>query len=81
MAINTFGSNLRVETNWNGELRDNDEVVKERNHLEHTHTENVPWSQSYQEPTPTPVPDDPQLREAVTKDLRTRNLKINNDHS
>lgn len=79
--INTFGSSLKVETNLGGIMKDNDEVQAEIKHREHDkQASSNPWSQAYQEPTAAPVEDNPQLREAVNKDLNKRNLLIRNDH-
>jgi hypothetical protein len=88
MPINTFGSKLKVETNYGGTMRDNDEVIQEHNHKNHSvPPSSNPWSQNYrgldptyQEPAATPVDDDPQLREAVNQDLKQRNLKDHNGH-
>lgn len=83
MPINTFNSNLRVETNVNGQIVDNDEYTTQKAHQEHSFTENVPWSQNYVSPEEQaralyedtrPVEDDPKLRAANTKDLKIRNL-------
>ena len=85
MPVNTFGSNLKVETATAQGMVDNDEFIKQKNHAEHSEPENPePWSQTYRareraaqafvEANNHPVEDDPQLRQANNKDLKTRNL-------
>jgi hypothetical protein len=87
MPVNTFGSNLRVETNLNGEMVDNDEFIKHQNNYKHSHHPSEPWQRGYTasveealvkdllEPKHEPVEDDPQLRAAINKDLKTKGIQ------
>jgi len=86
MAINNHSQYhergaIRSETNVNGQWIDAEEAVALKNHQEHSFTENVPWSQSYQpepiyvEPS-TPIEPDPALEAAQRKDLRIRNIPL-----
>ena len=85
MPVNTFGSNLRVETATAQGMIDNDEFIRQKNHAEHSEPEiSEPWTKShrakeeaaraYLEAQQHPVEDDPQLRAANTQDLKIRNL-------
>lgn len=86
MPINTHGSGIRVETNVNGVLKDNDEWVAEKALLEHQTTPTEPWHQGYVPPEVIqqkvaelyeefrPVEADPEVLEANKKDLKSRNL-------
>lgn len=69
MAINTHGSHIKVETNVNGNVVDNDEYVAYKARLEHTRTENVPWSQSYVPPTEE---QEQQLKELYEKKVEVK---------
>jgi hypothetical protein len=81
MPINTRQSDIRVETNWQGTIVDNDELMASRAAYEHNQQSMPspnPWSTSYQpntEPHPTapvgePIPDDDGLRTAVNNNLK-----------
>jgi hypothetical protein len=86
MPINNQGSNLRVETNVDGRIVDNDEWVAERAYREHQTPANEPWSQGYMDPAElqekiaalyeefAPVEADPELLQANRNDLKARNL-------
>jgi hypothetical protein len=86
MPVNTFGSNLRVETNINGAMVDNEEFVQYKNNYNHHHHPSEPWQQGttaeVQEellqdilmPKSEPVEPDPALIAAHRKDLKIRNL-------
>jgi hypothetical protein len=86
MPINTHGSNIRVETNVEGQMVDNDEWVAERAYREHQTTPTEPWHQGYEEQQLlkqkiqelyeefAPVEADPEIINANRKDLKTRNL-------
>jgi hypothetical protein len=84
--VNTFGSNLRVETNLNGEMIDNEEFIQYQNNQRHSHNPTEPWQRGYTaevdeqlvkellEPSPAPVEDNPDIRTANNNDLKIRNL-------
>ena len=86
MPINTFNSNLRVETNVNGNLWDNDEFVAQKAHSEHTvqETSDLPWSQSYKPTNEQALQDlyakqgqievNPTISAANKQDLKIKNL-------
>jgi hypothetical protein len=86
MPVNTFHSNLRVETNVGGELVDNDEYQSSKAKAEHQVQLNStnPWSQSYNAPDEQTLRDlytkesqvepDPSLQQANKQDLKIRNL-------
>ena len=72
MPINTFGSNLQVVTNVNGDLLDNDEFTAQKAHAEHNdqETSDLPWSQSYK-----------PNNEQVLQELYTKQEQIEVDQS
>ena len=84
--INTFDSNLRVVTNVNGDLWDNDEFVAQKAHAEHNdqETSDNPWSQSYNPNNEQALQDlytkqtqidvDPTISDANKQDLKIKNL-------
>lgn len=85
MPIRTHGSNIRVETNVNGVIKDNDDWMNERSLLEHQHQDKQPWSQGYNPQEmeevmnqlygePEPIQPDPEVSKANLKDLKTKNL-------
>ena len=86
MPINTFDSNLRVVTNVNGDLWDNDEFVAQKAHSEHNdqETSDNPWSQSYNPNNEQALQDlytkqtqidvDPTISDANKQDLKIKNL-------
>ena len=86
MPVNNWDSNLRVETNVNGVVKDNEEWVAERAKLEHQTTAVEPWSQGYIPPEEvqakidalyeefSPVEAPEELLDANKKDLKIRNL-------
>jgi hypothetical protein len=72
MPVNTFKSNLKVETNVGGELVDNDEYQATKANAEHQvqlHSENL-WSQSYVSPD-----------EQALQDLYNKEVKVEEDLS
>ena len=76
MAVNTFGSNLRVVTNVGGDLLDNDEFTAHKAHAEHNR-ESEPqsersWATTYVSPA--------EQEEALQK-LYTKETEIEIDHS
>jgi hypothetical protein len=85
--VNTFGSGLRVETNVGGEMVDNEEYIQYQNNQKHSHHPDQPWHRGYTasveealvkdllEPKHEPVEDDPQLRAAINKDLKTKGIQ------
>ena len=85
--VNVYGSNLRVETNLNGEMVDNEELIQYQNNHRHSHHPTEPWQRGFTaevdeqlvkellEPSPAPVEDDPQLRAANNNDLKIRRLQ------
>ena len=87
MPLNNWDSNLRVETNVNNVIRDNEEWLAEKNQLEHQSNPTEPWQQGYVSPQDLkaavdelyeefshPVEADPALLEAHKQDLKIRNL-------
>jgi hypothetical protein len=82
--VNTFGSGLRVETNLNGEMVDNEEMIKHKNNYNHSQHPDQPWQQGYNaeqqakellEPKPTQIDDDPAIRAANNKDLKIKGIR------
>jgi hypothetical protein len=45
--VNTFGSNLKVETNVGGQQVDNDEFIQHKNNYNHTHHPTESWQKGY----------------------------------
>jgi hypothetical protein len=45
--VNTFGSNLRVETNIGGVLVDNDKHIQEKNNYNHSHHPTESWQKGH----------------------------------
>jgi hypothetical protein len=90
MAINNFarGNGIRTETNVQGTFVDNDEYVASRAHDEHNHVNTTsPWGQGYQPPQPEPIWQeepapplvlDDELKAAIKRDLRIRNIHTPN---
>ena len=86
MPINTFDTNLRVVTNVNGDLLDNDEFVAQKAHAEHNDqaTSDLPWSQSCKPNNEQVLQDlytkqaqievDPTISDANKLDLKIKNL-------
>jgi hypothetical protein len=88
MPVNNWGTNLRVETVvGNGEIKDNEEWLAEKNQLEHQQNPTEPWHKGYvsseqlkaavdelYEEFSHPVEADPALLEAHKQDLKIRNL-------
>jgi hypothetical protein len=82
MPVNTFGSNLRVETNLNGQMVDNEELVSHQNNYKHTHHPDQPWQQGYKQeeeslkevlmPPSSPVEVDESLTTANRNDLKIK---------
>ena len=72
MPVNTFGSNLQVVTNVNGDLLDNDEFTAQKAHAKHNEqeTSDLPWSQSYK-----------PNNEQVLQELYTKQEQIEVDQS
>lgn len=84
------GPGIRVETNVNGNIVDNDQWVQDKAHLEHTQVPNEPWAQGFEQAQAeqeemqrkirelyeefTGVTPDPSLIEANLNDLKLRNL-------
>lgn len=92
MPINNYDTNLRVETNVEGHVVDNDEWQEVRAHIEHSKEaqpqSHSPWATTYVPPEELQrlaeeqfysesLPPDPAVTQAVQKDLRNRNLRIN----
>lgn len=87
MPINNYGSNLRVETNVNNVIKDNEEWLAEKNQLEHQSNPTEPWHQGYMPPEVVqqkvqelyeefrPVEADPALLEANNQDLKRLNIR------
>jgi hypothetical protein len=91
MAINNYtgrAHGIRTETNVQGTFVDNDEYVASRAHDEHNpQPSDNPWSTTYrhnreviwqEEPTP-PLQLDPELKAAIKRDLKIRNIHTNTD--
>ena len=86
MPINNYGSDLSVETNVNGIIKQNDDWIAERSQLEHQQTPSEPWAQGYEEQQLlkqkirelyeefAPLEADPEILNANRQDLKTRNL-------
>ena len=82
MPVNTFGSNLRVETNVGGEMVDNDDFITHQNNYRHTHHPSEPWQKGYQAEVPEellqdlllpksdPIETDPSLTNAANNNLK-----------
>jgi hypothetical protein len=89
MPINNWDSNLRVETNVNNVIRDNEEWLAEKNQLEHQQNPTEPWQQGFVDPQVVqqkikelyeefkPVEADPALLEANNQDLKRLNIRNN----
>ena len=77
---------IRVETNVEGHIVDNDQWVAERAYREHQTQSTEPWSQGYMAPGEleekiaalydefAPVEADPEILNANRNDLKARNL-------
>ena len=83
MPVNTFGSNIKVETNVGGEMLDNDEYISKKNNWEHHHHPTEPWQQGTAEiqdgllqdillPKSEPIELDPALTTANRNDLKIK---------
>jgi hypothetical protein len=87
--IRTFGSNLKVETNINGQLVDNEEFIEYKNNYNHTHHPTESWQQGYQAqveeelikdlltPPPEPITDTSDIDKVNRRDLLIRGIKDN----
>lgn len=80
MAVNNYGTNLRVVTNVQGNIVDNDEYVATRAAYEHNNQAKVEPTSSQRERLKVMyapeivVEEDPALIAANIKDLKNRNL-------
>ena len=91
MAIwNHADSPIRVETNVQGKMVDNDEWIADKAALEHKQVPSEPWAQGYEQAQAekeemqrkirelyeefTEVQPDPSLTQANNNDLKKRNL-------
>jgi hypothetical protein len=90
MAINNFSGRthgIRTVTNVADEWKDNDEYVGNRSHNEHNPAPSSnPWATTYKAPEPVwqeepapPLQLDPELKAAIKRDLKIRNIYTNTD--
>lgn len=74
---------IRVETMTSNGPVDNDDYVAAKAHHEHNLVSNEPWSQSYKpnrevcwDDTEEVIVLDPEVSEAIRRDIRKRNLNL-----